>query len=226
MKNSIIPSYIHWLERYYSKSKDSSAKQLCDEIAEITDIDELIRLFSTHLTPHATEYGAITFHSQVLTWSSGLEKLKADRQSAIAQITQVPITKENKALRTLLKEILDEHELLLHSQMPSVLQIICNSTFSELIDYIVHLPEAPIVSKPRAGSFASQTPKSHQHGMCLSMLNNLAAAINEKHPLWDAANGLLQNALRIYQDLELVVVSISDDKANNTPSKNNTCVLL
>lgn len=209
MNDSITHHYTLWLKQYYSQEHDPTSLRLIKNIAAISHIDALILLFSQYLKPEFVSYGSIPLYAQISKWKSDLEKVVLGQQKALDALETIVITAENKNLLMLLKEILENHELLLHRHIPILLQTLCDSAVPDLIKYIIQLPQA----HPLSPSFVPQAAKSEQHAACIALLNNTAAQSLSKHPLWRRANTLVHTALVIYQELDLVEVSLDPDKA-------------
>ena len=203
MKNSFNENYTFWLTRYQSEHKDRISGQLIDKIAELSDIKELIALFSQYLEPEYIPYKEIGLCTKLSSWKIELENIVENHGLALIQLKEIQITQSNRSLVLFLREILSEKQLLLHIQMPSLLKALCSDLLPQLITYIVELPIALPPSCLRPGSFAAEIAKSPEHAACLALLNNTSAAVEEKHLLWNNANILLQTSLVIYKEISL-----------------------
>ncbi|KTD05449.1 hypothetical protein Lgra_3413 [Legionella gratiana] len=212
MKDSIITLYKSELEKHYLDNNGSMVSYLIEKMSTVTTIEELMKLFSNVIQSDRTHYEAISLSSKLSTWKKELENLKSAQQQTLVDLGKITITSKNKNLLLLLKEILSDSHLLLHSYMPLLLSILCNNSLSDLIDYIVQLPSASksIHSLPRF--FAAPIPRSEQHAECLFLLNNLMSAYREKDRLWETTKGLLQTSLIMYQELEFLEVNLNDEK--------------
>jgi hypothetical protein len=229
MKNSVNERCITWLEQYHSVNKDSGVLPLIAAITEASTIEFLIKLFSHYLEPKVAQYGAINLYSQLSVWKCELENIVTDHKQAFDTLNKIPVTAKNKKLIMLLNEILNDPKLLLHVQMPSLLHNLCSSPLTELIHYIIFLPKA----MPILGAATNQEPLSQQYSACQSLLNNLLSTKKESNPLWMKASSLLRSALLLYKELELIEVSLDDDKSieeipkeiTEIPDK-NSCIVM
>ncbi|KTC84316.1 hypothetical protein [Legionella cincinnatiensis] len=211
MKDSIISLYKLGLEKHHLVNNRGIILYLIEEISKARTIEDLIKLFSNYLNSDGAHYETISLNSQLSDWKKDLEDLKSAQQQILVELGKIPTTSKNKNLLLLLKEVLSDSHLLLHSYITHLLNIFYNNSISDLIDYIIQIPIAPKPLNPPPGSFAAQTPRSEQHAECLILLNNLAS-VKEKERLWETANSLLQTSLTMYQELEFLEVSLDDEK--------------
>ncbi|KTD63010.1 hypothetical protein Lsan_1670 [Legionella santicrucis] len=211
MKDSIISLYKAGLEKHYLVNNKGIIRYLIEEISKANTIEDLIKFFSSYLNSDGARYETISLNTQLSDWKKNLENLKSAQQQVLVELGKIPITSKNKNLLLLLKEILSDSHLLLHSHIINLLNIFNNNPISDLIDYMVQIPITPKPINPPPESLAAQTPRSEQHAGCLILLNNLAS-VREKDRLWDTANSLLQISLTMYQELEFLEVSLDDEK--------------
>jgi|GEM_PF-4435712 len=72
---------------------------------------------------------------------------------------------------------------------------------NDILLYISQLPAAELPEQPQNGSYAAIDFLNEDHKQVTQLLYNVTAASNEGCRKWQLANGLLQDLLEIYKDL-------------------------
>lgn len=237
MKNLVIQGYINWLQKFRLANKTHSTSvqistRLIADLKNTESIDTLNDLIKTELTrPTSTDdsihqYMPPMFYKQLSDWQNTLAKINGDCDTSLIILQDVPRTPENTPFIDLLKDILNDKRARMHHRITSILSVLRNEHFPDLLLYITKLAEKPYPTNPKEGDFAAIQPVNEYHRTCLHMLNNLAQSPNS-HPDWSAGNGLLQAALLVYLDMHSEEINL-DDSDDFTPPKNDnsTCYLM
>jgi hypothetical protein len=224
MKHLIPFSYIQWLRKFSAHSQDSTVRTIVPiltfKLQTTESIQEIISLIQPHIDTGKTNiYGPVNFYSQLNTWQAVLHNIVNDSKRANQSFERIIKTEQNHLLLDLIHEFLKTPRNQMHNNTPSLLKILCDDEFHEVIQYIVSIQDAPAPINPPKGSFALVTPINEMHADGLRLLNNVCSKYEERSPIWHKANSLLQSLLLNYQDMQKVEIGLVETEEAGEPPK-------
>ncbi|KTD80522.1 hypothetical protein [Legionella waltersii] len=227
----IMHHYSLWLEKFCKskppKKSYQQAKLIIQDLPKMNDIAALIDLIENHLPSEHHDfqqeekptYEPINFYCQLMNWRNDLLARKTQFELAMQTLQQTAMSPKISPLIDLLTEMLQAPQAILYHDLTSILHCICDPSFSMVLKFIEQQHEAPQPVNPPRGSFAAAKPLNDNHRHCLALLNNIADSypVNSHNRLWEKANGLLQNALRLYVDITFFEIDLNEGVTPEKP---------
>ena len=239
MSNFFNERYTIWLMQYNTRVQHPTVQAIAGELItslpKIKYINDLISLLAKYINPHGddtklnnpTLYGPINFYAQLLSWQAELDIIETDYPKAQAVLLGIQVNPTITPLIRFLNELMNQPKMLLHQSMPNLLTALCAKNLSDLLNFMANLKKAPLPVSPMRGTSAALTLTNPDHAACIELFNNVSAQVDEKNELWIQANNLLDSALLMYQEMQLVEVNLEDDeKQNEDRPMDDFCVIL
>ncbi|MDI1351780.1 MAG: hypothetical protein PSV35_03275 [bacterium] len=218
MKNHLHQVFIQKLEQYRKDiSIKKNAEKLIHEIQQTNSFDALLSLLTAYKNKFSP-YGSISLTATLMDWENYLQEIKNNHDLAIKTINFIQSSDKTTPLIEFIKELLTSPTLLLHIKINVLLHSL-NNNFAQLLNFIINIKQIDAPQNPQRGSFASLKPFNYNHECTISLLNNIAANIQENNPLWHDANSLLQTSLGMYHDLHYVMPEVP-------PPNKGDCIIL
>lgn len=226
-EQSFIFQYRIWLIQFCSVQQPASAfkiaQSLIMSLENISSIDELIHnlseqlneIFQTNSNEEKTRQQVPkSFVNKLQEWKSELETRKLLHQKALCMLEAAKPMENGVCLIELLTDIIQAPNAILHYQLNSLLQRICDPAFFKVLEFIQSQPNTPPPKNPRKGSFEAMKPLNTSHKKCLFLVTNISAAfdLNFDNPYLDKANALLQDTLKIYPELTPIEFELSNQE--------------
>lgn len=238
MSNLLNEQYMAWLKQYIHYCDHPTilkiAAELIEVLPKIKDIRDLRRVLSKFINPQGdkvqlqqtTLYGPINFYIQLLTWQSELETIENTKPKAFRVVRSIVETSETKPLIVFLSAVLSKPKMQLHYKMPNLLTLLCAKNFPEILNFIISLSKTPLPESTKLKSYPLVSPDIPIHKDLLILLHKVSIQARNKNELGIQADRLLQSALAIYQEMQLVEVSLNESVEHQIERAPDECVIL
>lgn len=149
------------------------------------------------------------------------QRLQAQEQ-ALIRLQEIKYPPKVEPLIQMLKELINEQLIIVHIQAPTLLMLVNNEHFSQLLDYIA--------TQPIKSTSYLPTVFCKNRDYAENLLKALETKI-EQEPLANEAHDLIDIMLKFYtQDMHLVEISLEPEEAlvikeDVPPPKNRCCIL-